>query len=100
MKRFMVEQNGYVQLEAWRTFIVEVPNHFTEEQVYELVNGQDDLIEEKQDGGWVDDLERAWIGYDVDIVETSVDPVDDDETDVPALADLEVVRIEQKGTHC
>lgn len=32
MKRFIVEQSGFVQVEAGRRFIVEVPDHINEEK--------------------------------------------------------------------
>lgn len=70
MKKFIVEQLGYVQLEANRTFIVEVPDDMTEEDAEELV--KDQTLPEDESMAWKDDLGHKWIGYDVEIWETDV----------------------------
>ena len=69
MKRFVVEQTGMVQLEATRQFVVEVPDHFTEDQTEELL--QHTSLPNEEGMEWTDG-DRLWTGYDVEIDTTCV----------------------------
>jgi hypothetical protein len=65
MKRFVVEQTGMVQIEVTRQFMVEVPDHFTEDQTEELLHHTSLPDEEGME--WTDELQRQWVAYDVEI---------------------------------
>ena len=100
MKRFIVEQNGFVKVEAFRVFVVEVPDHITEEQVQEFV--ETETFPEDEDMAWWDEPDRSWSGYDVEFTDTEVhDP--DAFVGGPDTKRLKVIRlegldtIEQKG---
>ncbi len=97
MKRFIVEQIGYVQLEASRRFVVELPDHISEEEAQELVESGDVPLPDEDGMEWTDELDQKWIGYDVEIMETDVydpEPV----TGSRSTAGLRVVRLEgQEG---
>ncbi len=77
MKRFIVEQNGCVQVYASRSFIVEVPDEIDEEGVYERVT-KGSPVAEGEDMAWCDELDRRWIGFDVDVIENDVSEMDSD----------------------
>jgi hypothetical protein len=70
MKRFVVEQTGMVQLEATRQFVIEVPDHFTEDQTEELV--QDTSLPDEVGIEWADEDGRQWVAFEVEIDATSV----------------------------
>jgi hypothetical protein len=93
MKRFVVEQTGMVQLEATRRFVVEVPDHFTEDQTEDLLQHTSLPDEEyEEDMAWSDDLDRLWIGYDVEIDSTDIyDP--DNVAGAPATDGLKVITL-------
>ena len=76
MKLFIVEQTGFVQIEAYRSFLVEVPDHISEEQAQDLVeNGEVELPDD--DGmGWWDTPDRQWVGCDVEIEDTELYDLD------------------------
>lgn len=87
MKRFVVDQHGIVEVEASRSFIVEVPDHISEEQVQELIaNGP---LPDEDGMEWWDTPDRKWLGYDVDIEETVVY-----EPENPGAEGLSVIRLE------
>ena len=93
MKRFIVEQTGFVQVEAYRSFLVEVPDHISEEQAQDLVeNGEVELPDD--DGmAWRDQPDRQWVGFDVEIEETDVyDP--DAVMGAPSTEGLRVIKLE------
>jgi hypothetical protein len=97
MKRFIVEQNGFVQVEASRRFIIEVPDHISEGKAQELVEGDQVLLPDDEGMEWWDMPDRKWSGYDVEIEETDVyDP----ETLLvaPSTDGLRVIRVEAEGT--
>jgi hypothetical protein len=92
MKKFIVEQLGYVQLEATRMFVVEVPDHISEEQAQELLEDLQEPLPDEGKMAWWDEPDRSWSGYDVEFTETEVyDP----ETVVggPKTDGLTVVRL-------
>ena len=92
MKRFVVEQDGEVLLEATRRFVVEVPDHFTEEQTAALLEKAQASISDEEGMEWSDDLDRKWVGYDVEIGTTEVyDP--DTVLGAPAAEGLKVIRL-------
>lgn len=96
MKRFIVDQTGFVQLEATRRFIVEVPNHISEEQAQELVDAGQVSLPEDEGMEWWDTPDRKWLGYDVEIEDTDVyDP----ETSfvAPRTEGLRVICLETDG---
>jgi hypothetical protein len=70
MKRFIVEQRGYVQLGAGRRFLVEAPDHFNEDRVEEQLKDVD--LPEDQGMEWSDEHERKWTCFDVEVEETEV----------------------------
>src|SRR5262245_15809138 len=72
MKRYIVDQLGFVLVEASRRFVVEVPDHISEEQAQELV--ENDSVPLPDDDGmeWWDTPDRKCLGYDVEIEETDV----------------------------
>jgi hypothetical protein len=87
MKRLVVEQEGMVQLEAARRFIVEVPDHFTEEQTEELL--QRTTLPDEEGMEWADG-DRLWAGYDVEIDTTCVyDP----DTNTVSEDELKVIKL-------
>jgi hypothetical protein len=69
MKRFVIEQTGMVQLEAERQFVVEVPDHFTEDQTEELL--QHTSLPDEEGMEWAEG-DRLWAGYEVEIDTTCV----------------------------
>jgi hypothetical protein len=90
MKLFVVERSGMVQLEAARQFVVEVPDHFAEDQTEELL--QHTSLPDEEDMEWADDLDRRWIGYDVEIDTTDIyDP--DYVAGAPAPDGLKVITL-------
>jgi hypothetical protein len=92
MKRFIVEQLGYVQMKPARRLLVEVPDHFTKEQAEELLQDAQSAL--PSDGlWWTDDLDCKWDGFDVEIEEIWVyDPeIDYDAPPVISLIDGEEV---------
>jgi hypothetical protein len=93
MKRFIVKQTGFVQIEACRNFLVEVPDHISEERAQVLLeNGEVELPDD--DGmGWWDAPDRQWVGCDVNIEETDVyDP--DGVVGGPSTEGLRVIKFE------
>ena len=93
MKRFIFQQTGFVQIEACRSFLVEVPDHISEEQAQVLVeNGEVELPDD--DGmGWWDTPDRQWVECDVEIEETDVyDP--DAVMGAPSTEGLRVIKLE------
>lgn len=96
MKRFIVEQTGYVQLEATRRFVVEVPDDMNEEQAQELLEDLQEPLPDDEGMAWWDEPDRSWSGYDVEFTETDVyDP----ETVVggPKTEGLRVMTLEGLG---
>lgn len=89
MKRFIVEQRGYVQVEAGRAFVVEAPDTVSEEEVYDLLKTAEPVAED-EDMAWCDELERRWIGFDVDVMEIDVCEAEADEEPY-----LKVVRLDE-----
>ena len=90
MKRFVVEQTGMVQLEAARQFVVEVPDHFTEDQTEELV--QHTSLPDEYAMVWADEHGRQWAAFEVEIDTTFVyhpdtHTVNEDELTVIKLED-------------
>jgi hypothetical protein len=88
MKRFYVEQLGNVQVEAARSFIVEVPDDFTEEQAQELLRDFDRQLPGTEGMEWRGDDDRDWVGFDVDVLETDIYDADNVKTE-----GLEVIRL-------
>lgn len=80
MKRFYVEQLGNVQVEATRSFIVEVPDDFTEEQAQDLLRDFDRQLPDTEGMEWRDHDDRDWVGVDVDVLETDIYDADTVET--------------------
>lgn len=98
MKRFIVEQSGYVQLEASRLFVVEVPDDMSEEQAEALVDELQDTFPEDEGMAWRDDLGRNWSGYAVEFSETEVyDP--DVVVGGPTTKGLTVIRLKGFDTN-
>jgi len=91
MKKFLVEQAGYVQLEASRRFLVEVPDDLTREEVQELVKEAEWSLPDDEDMAWKDDLDRGWIAYDVEIESTDV--LDADAVAEESTQRLKVIRL-------
>src|SRR5262249_51190364 len=92
MKRFIVEQTGYVQIEACRSFVIEVPNHISKEQAQELVENGEAELPDDDSMGWWDTPDRQWVGCDVEIEVTDVyDP--DAVTGRPSTEGLRVIRL-------
>lgn len=93
MKRYIVEQTGFVQLEATRRFVVEVPDHISEDQAEQLVENAQEAFPEDEGMEWWDHPDRSWTGYDVEITETEVyDP--DAVWGSPRTEELKVIRLE------
>jgi hypothetical protein len=72
MKRYVVEQNGIMQLEAARRFLVEVPDHFTEDQTEALLEKLEGSLPDEEGMEWTDGIDRKWLGVDVEIDTTNV----------------------------
>jgi len=93
MKRFIVDQTGFVQLEASRRFIIEVPDHISDEQAQELLDeGQVSLPDDEEGMEWWDTPDRKWVGYDVDIEDSDVY-----EPGIVRTDKLRVIRLEMEG---
>jgi len=91
MKRFVVEQTGMVQLEATRQFVIEVPDHFTEDQTEELL--QHTSLPDECGMEWADEHGRQWVAFDVQIDTTDVyDP--DTVAGAPRTEGLKVIKLE------
>lgn len=91
MKRFYIEQLGNVQVEAARSFIVEVPNDFSEEQAQELLHDFDRQLPGTEGMKWRDHDDRDWVGFDVNVLETDIYDADSRDTkglEVITLADF------------
>ena len=94
MKRFVVDQVGFVQVEATRRFLVEVPDHVTEEQAQELVLQSEDTFPADDEMAWTDDGIRNWVGYDVEIENTEVyEPTE--MMSAPPLEGLTVIKLQE-----
>jgi hypothetical protein len=94
MRKFIVEQVGYLQVEATRRFIVEVPDHFSDEETKELVEKMQDSLPDDNGMEWWDQSDRSWIGYDVEFDYTDVyDP--DTWMGAPKMDALTVIRPEE-----
>ena len=91
MRQFVVEQTGYVQVEATRRFVVEVPDDIDGDEVYErMIKAEPEP--EDEDMAWRDDTDHLWIGYDVDVWETDVCEA---EADDPSLAEMKTIKLEE-----
>jgi hypothetical protein len=92
MKRYIVEQNGQVQVDASRRFVIEVPDHITEEQAQDLLVSETVTLPEDDGMEWWDLADRKWVGYLVEIEETDVH---DPETiwGTPSVEGLRVIRL-------
>ena len=73
MKRFVIEQTGRVELEAERQFVVEVPDHFTEGHIEELL--QHTSLPDEEGWEWAD-CDCLWAGDEVEIDMTDVYELD------------------------
>jgi hypothetical protein len=81
-----------VQLEAERQFVVEVPDHFTEDQTEELL--QHTSLPDECGMEWADEHGRQWVGFDVEIDTTSVyDP----DTNTVTEDGLKVINLEDNN---
>ena len=78
MKRFFVEQTGYVQIYATRRFVFEGPDDMDEQEVEEVVKDRALVIREDEGLAWKDDLDRKWSGYDEEIWDTHIHEADYD----------------------
>ncbi len=93
MRKFIIDQTGYLRLEVERRLVVEVPDDVTQEQVEQNV---EDWIEQKENAGqeqveWRSGDGQGWCGCDMDEIETSVDdsdPVEAEELPVISLEDV------------
>ena len=93
IKRFIVEQTGFVQLEACRRFVAEVPDHCSEEQARQLVEDVQESFPDDDGMEWRDEFGRHWVGYDVEIDGTEVyDP--DTEWAAPDTEGLKIIKLE------
>lgn len=93
MKRFVVEQNGFIQVEASRRFLVEVPDHISEEEARKTLEDLQDRLPDNEGMEWRDEPDRNWVGYDVEIEGTEVyDP--DTEFVAPATEGLIVIKLD------
>lgn len=72
MKKSIVDQLGYVQLEATRRFVLEVPDDIGEEQARELLEDLQEPLPDEGKMAWWDQPDRSWSGYDVEFTETAV----------------------------
>ena len=72
MKRFIVEQKGFVQIEACRRFLIEVPDHFSGELARQWVEAEEESLPGDDSMAWCGGLSDHYVGYDVEIAETDV----------------------------
>lgn len=91
MKKFIIEQTGYVQVEATRRFVVEAPDDVDDGQVYDLVKAAEPAADD-EDMAWRDELDRKWIGFDVDVAEIDVCEAESDE---PSLEGMKAIKLDE-----
>lgn len=72
MKRYIVDQIGFVQVEATRRFVVEVPNDISEEEAQQLLEEGHLPLPEGDGMEWWDTPDRKWLGYEVEIEDIEV----------------------------
>lgn len=72
MKTFVVEQIGQVQIEATRIFVVEVPDHTSEDEIQELLEEMQSDLPDNENMAWEDETKQKWSGYNVEDIETVV----------------------------
>lgn len=91
MKRFIVDQVGFVKLEADRRFLMEVPDDCTEEEVQELIEEAQDSLPESEGLEWMGEGQK-WSGYEIEVEYTDVS---DPETVAGGEAEsLKVIRLD------
>ena len=92
MKKLIVEQVGYVQIEVERTFVIEVPDGVSECDAERALDG-DDTPSDADDIEWTDDSGQGWLGFSVESIETQVyDP--DEVLGAPRPEGLKAVRLD------
>jgi hypothetical protein len=92
MKRFIVEQLGFVQVEAERRFLLEVPDDCTLEEAAELLEGVSESSLDGEGMEWTDNNDQNWLGFNVQIDTTEVyDP--DTVAGAPPTEGLKVIML-------